>query len=223
VPVFNFEGDARLAEELHEAFDREVPGFLFAGEDCLDLEYRHFHLSYFRIREGHIPLQRYIYPDGAMMVAATGFNDRDMINLCLLYRYIISYEPFHFRGHLDDFPLTVAYGAQVDELRRRHQGYLWDSEFRDTVGAEVTMSDERRPLYTVFRQRGTGKRAVVVVNPDQVAEMNVSVRLEGCADPLALVTPECPAPRTAGGAIAVPARSAAVLLEGYATGGIAPG
>ena len=33
----------------------------------------------------------------------------------------------HFKGRLDDFPLTLAYGKRVDALR----DYLWDGEFRD--------------------------------------------------------------------------------------------
>jgi len=27
------------------------------------------------------------------MTAVTGFDDRDMVNQCLLYRYVMSYEP----------------------------------------------------------------------------------------------------------------------------------
>ena len=41
------------------------------------------------------------------MTAVTGFNDRNMINQCLMYRYIISYEPYNFKGRLDDYPLTA--------------------------------------------------------------------------------------------------------------------
>ena len=33
------------------------------------------------------------------MTAVTGFNDRNMVNQCLMYRYIISYEPYNFKGH----------------------------------------------------------------------------------------------------------------------------
>ena len=40
------------------------------------------------------------------MTAVTGFNDRNMINQCLLYHYVISYEPYNFKGRLDDYPLT---------------------------------------------------------------------------------------------------------------------
>ena len=56
------------------------------------------------------------------MIAVTGFDDREMINRALMYRYIISYEPFNFKGDIQDFPLTVAYGEKVgrstEALRR---------------------------------------------------------------------------------------------------------
>jgi len=42
------------------------------------------------------------------MVAVTGFDDREMPNLILMQRYMISYEPYNFKGHLTDFPLTLA-------------------------------------------------------------------------------------------------------------------
>ena len=71
------------------------------------------------------------------MTAVTGFNDRNMINQCLLYRYIISYEPYNFKGRLDDYPLTMAYGKQMDALRTELRDYFWDGEFRDRMGASV--------------------------------------------------------------------------------------
>ena len=64
------------------------------------------------------------------MTAVTGFNDRNMINQCLLYRYIISYEPYNFKGRLDDYPATMAYGKQMDALRTELREYFWDGEFR---------------------------------------------------------------------------------------------
>ena len=47
------------------------------------------------------------------MTAVTGFDDRSMVNQCLMYRYIISYEPYNFKGHLDDYP------------RRSHMARRW--------------------------------------------------------------------------------------------------
>jgi hypothetical protein len=52
------------------------------------------------------------------MIAFIGFNDRNTINKALLNRFIISYEPGNFKGHLDEFPLPVKYGSMVDALRK---------------------------------------------------------------------------------------------------------
>ena len=84
-------------------------------------------------------------PDGQFMTAVTGFDDRNMINQCLLYRYIISYEPYNFKGMLDDYPLTLAYGKQMDALRTELREYFWDGEFRDEVGATVLARSGDRP------------------------------------------------------------------------------
>jgi len=39
-----------------------------------------------------------------MSVAITGWNDRQTINACLLYRFVMSYEPRDFHGELDEMP-----------------------------------------------------------------------------------------------------------------------
>ena len=42
----------------------------------------------------------------------------------------MSYEPYNFKGHLDDFPLTMDYGKKMDALRCELRDYFWDGEFR---------------------------------------------------------------------------------------------
>ena len=112
--------------------------FLMAGEACYDWEMEAYSMSYFRSwSKRHVPLSRYMRPHVNLMTAITGFHDRNMINQCLMYRYVMSYEPYNFKGWPHDFPDTVAYGAKMDALRREYRGYLWDGTFRDTCGAEV--------------------------------------------------------------------------------------
>src|ERR1019366_2662933 len=135
-------------------------------------------------------------PYQSMMVAASGFNDRETINACLLYRYVISYEPYNFKGHLDDFPLTMEYGRKVDALRTRYKEYLWDAEFRDTQGAEVTVGGKPFTNYTVFGGTEATKRAVVIANLDQHKPITATVRLEGRAGKLVSVTPENSEPKS---------------------------
>lgn len=87
------------------------------------------------------------------MIAVTGFDDREMLNRILMYRYIISYEPYNFRDRLSDFPLTLEYGKKVDALRERYQQWLWDAEYRDKLGAQRCQDAEIRNGFT--RQTGT--------------------------------------------------------------------
>ncbi len=131
-----------------------------------------------------------------------------------MYRYIISYEPYNFKGKLGDFPLTMAYGGKVDALRRRYKHWLWDAEYRDTPGASVIThgGPHRHPIiYSVF-QTSTGERAVVVVNDDFSREATATVKLP---HPLRMVvvTPEQPDPRPTAGVVHIPPRSAVVVLE----------
>ena len=106
-----YANDRQLVQNFAQLTEPVNKEFLFAGEACYDWEFEAYHLSYHRSEsKEHIPLSRYMLPDVPLMTAVTGFNDRNMINQCLMYRYIISYEPYNFKGLLDDYPLTMAYG-----------------------------------------------------------------------------------------------------------------
>jgi hypothetical protein len=213
VPAYIYEGDALLGAELRRIAGESGRDFLLAGEAPYDLEFRYYSLFYFRIDADHIPLHRYMDPYQPMMVAVTGFNDREMINACLLYRYIISYEPYNFKGQLDDFPLTMEYGRKVDSLRTRYREYLWDAEFRDTLGGTVQAEGRPYTKYSVFGRPGAGKRAVVVANHGAHKPLTVTVKLEGSKGRLVTVTPERPAPQVYAGAVTIPPRSVVVVLE----------
>jgi hypothetical protein len=60
-------------------------------------------------------------------------------NQCLMYRYILSFEPDNFHGSLDLFPDTMRYGQALQALRMEPQvrEYVWDGEFRHELGATV--------------------------------------------------------------------------------------
>jgi len=142
-----------------------------------------------------------------MVVAVTGFDDREMLNLILMDRYIMEYEPYNFKGYLEDFPLTLAYGKKIDALRRKYREYLWDATFRDTLGANVTSNCH----YSVF-VTATGKRAVVVVNMESSKSISAKVDLPEPGK-LMMATPENPNAKPTDGVLNIPARSAAVLME----------
>ena len=211
-PACLWSGDLRLGFALRDIVRKAgtEDSFLFAGEDPYDLEEQAYSLSYFRIFPGHIPAERYAAPFRPIMIAVSGFDDRESVNRALLYRYIISYEPFRFKGDLEDFGLTVEYGKKVDALRKRYREYLWDAEFRDTVEASVAMDGKPFGDYSVFRT-SRGKHAVVVVN-DERHPVTVTVAADGAQDYVE-ATPESPEAKPSTGSLTNGARSAAVLIQ----------
>jgi hypothetical protein len=208
-PGYIYAGDVPMAKQFRAAADKVNPDFLFAGEGPQDWLMQYYPLSYFRINAGSRPVCRYIDSQAPLMIAVTGFDDREMLNLALLNRYIISYEPYNFKGRLTDFPLTLEYGKKIDELRRRYKAWLWDAEFRDTLGANVDSDGAHR--YSVFISR-SGKRAVVVVNEEHEKAIDTDLELPNTGR-LLVATPEEPDGRPSSGTLNIPPRSAAVLME----------
>ena len=144
-------GDLQLGQTFQELLRQRVrSNVLLSAEAPFDLQHSHYALSYFRIFDGHIPAERYADPFYPIMIAVTGFADREMINRALLYRYIISYEPYNFKGDHDDFPLTVDYGKKVDAFRSHYADYLWRVEFRDSLGAQITIAPGVPITYSAF-------------------------------------------------------------------------
>ena len=97
----------------------------------------------------------------------------------------------------------------IDSLRRRYREYLWDAEYRDTLGATVTANGRCR--HSVFLAK-SGKRAVVVVNQEFAKEISVKVELPNPGT-LAAATPENQQASLTTGSLHIPARSATVLME----------
>ena len=213
VPANIYSGDLLLESGFRKIAKERDPDFLFAGESVRDLQFRSYHMSYFHIGDNHIPLHRYIAPDAAMMIPVIGYNDRHTINQALLYKYIISYEPRYFKGHLDEFPLTVSYGKKVDALREKYSDFLWDGEFKGTRGALVRVHDESSVKYSVFMDHKTGKRAVVVANPSYDHPVLVEVELEKNDGGFLMTSPEGSVEKVPAGQIEIPALSVIVLIE----------
>ena len=153
-------------------------GFLYAGEACYDNEFEEYELSYFRSRgKDHIPLSRYMRPFAQIMTAVSGFNDRNMINQCLMDRYVISYEPYNFKGLLSDFPDTVEYGSKMDNLRRKYRKYFWDGEFKGSLGVKVKC-DKDANFSTYSRFEAEDKTSGIVICNYEDHEISVEVECE---------------------------------------------
>ncbi len=211
-PAYLYAYDTALARELKGAAGQVSAEFLFAGELCYDVEMTEYHLLYTRFDHTHVPVARYLDPAMPIMMAAPGFDDRNKLNKCLEYRYIISYEPFNFKGRPGDAPLTLAYGRSVDELRRRFRRFLWDGDFLGAQGAGVTVDGSATGLFSVHVDRASGRRAVVVCNTDFDATRVIAVTLAG-AQRLSCVSPEHPEPQPFHGSVSVARRSVVVVGE----------
>jgi hypothetical protein len=163
----------RWDERLNTAFREMVKDkkeFLIAGEAIYDFQYDYYDLSYGRTwGSKHIPLSRYLRPQGSVMTAVIGFEDRCMINQCLMNRYIISYEPLNFKGNLSDFPLTVDYGQKMDQLRNDLRGYFWDGQFCAKQGGDVLLENgSLYSSYAVYRSVN-GKQGMIICNDSKEA------------------------------------------------------
>jgi sugar phosphate isomerase/epimerase len=209
-----YANDRLLIQRFAKLAKAHNPEFFFAGEGCYDWEFEAYHLAYIRTEnKEHIPLSRYALPQTPIMTAVTGFNDRSMVNQCLLYRYVISYEPYNFKGHLEDYPETLAYGKQMDALRTELREYFWDGEYRDRIGARVTCEGKPHHPFSVFVSPSSGKSALVVTNYDEHAAVAVEATLDN-GQPLSqyrLV--DDPAWRLTAGSIHIPPLSAVVVVE----------
>jgi hypothetical protein len=171
-------------------------------------------MSYIRITPGFVPFARYIAPFAPISHAIIGNDDRQTINACLLYRFSMSYEPRNFHGELDEMPVSLTYGRSVDDLRRRYRDWLWDAEFRDTLGAKVTVGGAPLSTYTVFHRKD-GLRAVVMANMSDTDSIVCEVSLDHAKSAeLKWVTPEQPEPKPWPGKLELAPGAAVVVLEG---------
>lgn len=210
-PGYLYAYDMVLAKRLRDNANKVNPNFLFAGEGPQDWLTQYYPCSYYR--GSATAVEQYIAPRLPMLIAVNGFDDREQINRILLQRSIICYEPFNFKGKLSDFPLTVTYGQKVDALRRKYSEWLWDADFCDTVGASVHCSTGNQSGYTFSVLRAqTGRRTVIVVNERADLAISVTVDIPGAHRTL-LATPETPEAVVSSGAVSIPPRSAAVLME----------
>lgn len=206
-PGYIYAGDLPLSAQLRAAADKINPDFLFSGEGQQDWLMQYYPVSETGVTA--IPICQYLDRRALMLAAVSGFDDREQLNMILLRRCVIQYEPFLYKGYLSDFPLTVAYGKKIDALRSKYKAYLWDGEFRDTLGAEVSADGSHR--YSVFVADGA-KRAVVIINQEFNRAITAQVDLPHPAR-LVMATPEQPDAQPTTGTLQIPARSAAVVME----------
>ena len=213
-PTSQWWGDQKMAKMFRDQI-RKARGddgaFLMAGEAMHDFQCQWYSVSYIRLVGEHVPVARYVDPRREIMIAVSGFDDRDMVNCALRYRYIMSIEPFYFKGNPGDAPQTVSYANKAQALRKKYRQFLWDGEFRDTQDAEVLVGGKPYSEYAVFV--GTsGKRAAVVMNAGR-RPVSASVKFEGAQHALVCATPEQVEAHPVSESVEIPPDSIVVVME----------
>lgn len=208
-PVSLYKGGDLLGRDFMEMVKKQNPDFFMAGEACYDLQAKYYG-TYTREDVRHTAGMRYIDPELPIACAVMSHNDRDKINSSLRCRYSISYEPRNFKGRLSEFPRIMEYGMKVDSLRKKYSNFLWDGEYRDVLGATVRGKDV---IYSVFRCRSNGKKAVVVLNINTNKPVRASVSIDGSKNSLIMVSPEKMDPVIFNGSVTIQPQSAIVIME----------
>ena len=72
----------------------------------------------------------------------------------------------------------MAYGRKVESFRAELRDFLWDGEYRGTVGAKVAENGKAHHPFTVFRHRDTQSLCVAVANYDADKPISIDVALD---------------------------------------------
>jgi len=209
--ISSYAGDERLIEMFREMTAGKE--FLYGGEATYNFQMDYYDVSYARTwGKNHTACARMARPDANMMTAVIGFNDRSMINQCLLNRYIISYEPYNFKGLPSDFPLTTAYGRKMDALRTELREYFWDGAFQDKLGGTVAVAGQAEPFTHYAVYNGTnGKQGMVICNYSEDEAITVTPALDSGAALSSFRLVEDEAAMAFAGSFMIPPQSAAVV------------
>ncbi len=204
-------GTLKLTDEFYTLAKSVNPEFMFAAEGPKDFLAQYYPVNYIRSWGYHKPFGKFLTPELYYATCITGMDDREMLNQCLAYGYIINYEPYNFKGRITDIPQTVDYGQKVQAVRRRLWKYVWEGRFTDTVGAAVSAT-HKDFLYSVFLNTDNHKRAVVLVNNSKTELLEASVALEQ-ATQFEVHFVETEETTYTDCKVSVPARSLVVLVE----------
>lgn len=214
----NLKGGMQMADEFHRYVTERKLDFLFAGESPTDALSQYYPVTYVRTEDGrwadkiHRPVLRYINNTIKVATCVTGFDDREMVNQCMVFGYIINYEPFNFKGRISDMPDTARYGLQALRLREKLKKFLWEGKFLHTQGATVeTKGKDIEFIYSVFEH--DGKKAVAIANQSAEQVLHAKVTIEGKTASFTSYEPESSEEQSSEGRIIVAPRSLVVLIE----------
>ena len=206
-------GHIDIATKFKEYAKSVRKDFMFAGEGPIDRQAEIYTTNYLRSwAPTSDPAYRYALPDVRPATCITGFDDREMINQCITYGYVINYEPYNFKGTTADIPLTVEYGKKANALRMALRDYLWDGEFCYRTGADIKkIAGDNNYIYSIYKNK-EGKSAVVISNqsPKNHKEFAVTLLSGNTAFNIFRIDDK---PAAADKTVVVPPRSLVILTE----------
>ena len=215
----NMKGTLKLSEAFYERVRERHPDFLFAGEGVLDPISQIYAVNYIRTSRGtwggphYTPAWKYMDSDMKFATCVIGYDDREMINQCLVQGHILNYEARNFKANTNEIPLTTAYGLKALRLRRRLRDFIWEGWYLDTVGARVECETQGAEiLHSAFENRHTGKKAYVIANQSEV-RADVKLVTDPGHDLYTVHDMESDETVESRGAVSIPPRSLVVLVD----------
>ena len=156
-----------------------------------------------------VPGLKYVDNKRALSVSVAGSNDYNLINMALMLGYRVNYYPGYGNKGLEDICNSAEYGKKCMTYRRGLAEWIWDAQFCDTIGAEVSCLSDGRAIYSVFTNKN-GKKAIVVVNTSP-EEKEYDVKVGGASKFQAYYVDKAAVEST--GKISVPGQGIVVLTE----------
>lgn len=195
--------DRELSERINADGSKAALGYGFL--EAQQAFYNGFELN---IDDRDYPRYRYANPSMPMLSRVEVRRARRNMNMALLNRLHIVYDLNFYSDRLSDYPHIVEYGRQIEALRERYADRIWNAEFAEHRGAEVSGADLN---YSVFVDRN-GKRSVVVVNMGTEQASAAEIRVPDAAA-LQVASPEAPEWKPFDGRIEIAPQSAVVIVE----------
>lgn len=209
VPSLTTEGSMLIDKLFVAELKRRNPQVVVLGygfEDCQNSLYDGYQIS---PAAKATSLHRYINPQTLITSVVDVRSIRRDINLCLRLQYNITVDLQFYNKNLSAYPNVVSYLRQVNEFRQAWSDYLFDGTFMDTQGAKV---DGNNLSYALFIAKN-GKKAVLIVNENQINSVVANVSIEDSTNNLIQSSPESPNHTVCSGKVEITPMSVVIVAQ----------
>ncbi len=170
-------GIMETLKRISENCRKHNPDFLISVEAAYPFLWPYASAGFFRLRDwDRSPVSRFTFPE-VMMTSCVDQFDFQSVNNCLRVGYLVNVEIHNAHGSIVSAPKLGRYIKEIAKIRMELSDFLWNGQFRDTLGASLT-GETKDVLFGVHIDRKSSKRAVVLMNTAE-RERSVKVVLEG--------------------------------------------